>query len=823
MVMWMSEKKQDYSLGDGHSYLEDYREDKPPSSKTFEVIEKLASGGMGTVWKARNIFTKRLIALKRPHAIFLKSSQGRERFLREIESACKLQHKNIVNIHSAGEDAEGLFYEMEFIQGHSLDNMVKSYNKPLRLARVNKIVVQLCDALQYAHKQGIIHRDIKPHNIIIDSRDVVKLTDFGLAGMVAEKLGGTQQLTRIDSAMGTFAYAAPEQLIDATQADERSDIYSLAATIYFILTGETPKTIRIERLPYAIRKVLSKALEEKPSNRYETIEAFALNWQEAVTSKSSPLRQQKTPVTQETYKNNNGQRKTLKKAALFFFLLVVLLLSGWIFYLYFLIPLPTSFSEEESQFMPEDAFSQYISAARDAENEHNWEEALELWQKALSINPESEIAKQGESSINVMLAREDAFNRHKTAALEAENNQEWSTAIEQWKRILSIHPELPEAVQGIAYAERELEKEQTISQHINEALEAEKKEEWEEAFLIWSQVLEMHPDYNEAISGQSRARNTMDALARQREQELKVQLLEEAQHVYANLPNLEPSNKEEAMQHAEQWKNYIENYENTGYRIEEARKLYTRYIEWPPMPSEGSDFLIDLGNGINLNMVWVEGGSFYMGSHSEEAAINEQPVHQVTVDSFWMGKYEVTQDQWTAIMGNNPSHFKGEKHPVEMVSWNDCREFAIKLNQKVYDRKIYFRLPTEAEWEYAARGGNSRHNYTYSGANDISRVAWFDQNTDGTTYEVGFKAPNELNLYDMSGNVQEWVYDRYGAYTRESTLNPTGPSTGLLRVIRGGGHSSSAWNCRVTYRSFSNANHKFNDIGFRVVAKINND
>ena len=190
-------------------------------------------------------------------------------------------------------------------------------------------------------------------------------------------------------------------------------------------------------------------------------------------------------------------------------------------------------------------------------------------------------------------------------------------------------------------------------------------------------------------------------------------------------------------------------------------------------------------NGVSFKMVAVEGGTFWMGSSDDdpEAYIDEEPRHQVMLSSFAIGETEVTQELWEAVMGSNPSCWKGKKLPVEYVSWNDCQTFIAKLNQLTGQQ---FRLPTEAEWEYAARGGNQSKGYTYSGSNNIEEVAWYDKNSGDKTHEVATKAPNELGIYDMSGNVWECCSDWYGLYSSESKTNPTGASKGENRVLRGG-------------------------------------
>ena len=213
-------------------------------------------------------------------------------------------------------------------------------------------------------------------------------------------------------------------------------------------------------------------------------------------------------------------------------------------------------------------------------------------------------------------------------------------------------------------------------------------------------------------------------------------------------------------------------------------------------------------------MVFVKGGCFNMGSNN--GYYNEKPVHKVCVDDFFVGKYEVTQYQWKEIMGSNPSHFKLDDRPVENVSWNNVQEFIQKLNKKTGQN---YRLPTEAEWEYVARGGNKSKEYKYSGSNDIDNVAWHTKNSNSKTHKVGTKQANELGIYDMSGNVWEWCSDRYGSdYYKSSQLNnPQGPSIGSIRVYRGGNWYGNAFDCRVARRISWNPGKGDNLLGFRLV------
>ena len=237
----------------------------------------------------------------------------------------------------------------------------------------------------------------------------------------------------------------------------------------------------------------------------------------------------------------------------------------------------------------------------------------------------------------------------------------------------------------------------------------------------------------------------------------------------------------------------------------------------PAAPQGGAIETITV-KGVSFNMIKVQGGTFTMGATSEQgsdAESDEKPTHQVTLSDYMIGETEVTQELWKAVMGSNPSKFSGTNLPVEMVSWDDCQTFITKLNQLTGKN---FRLPTEAEWEYAARGGQKSRGYKYAGSNALFYVAWYIDTSGCKTLPVKQRPANELGLYDMSGNVFEWCQDWYGSYSSNAQTNPTGPSSGSYRVNRGGSWcSSSASNCRVANRSLNSPGNRYNSLGFRVV------
>ena len=221
-------------------------------------------------------------------------------------------------------------------------------------------------------------------------------------------------------------------------------------------------------------------------------------------------------------------------------------------------------------------------------------------------------------------------------------------------------------------------------------------------------------------------------------------------------------------------------------------------------------------NGVQFTMVAVEGGTFTMGATSEQgsdARDNEKPAHKVTLSDYYIGQTEVTQALWKAVMGGNPSFSKGDNLPVEQVSWDDCQVFIQKLNQLTGKQ---FRLPTEAEWEYAARGGRKSRGYKYAGGNNIGLVAWYEDNSGNETHPVGTKQANELGIYDMSGNVWEWCSDWDGDYQSSSQSDPQGPSSGFSRVCRGGCCYYGARYCRVSYRNGGTPGSCINNLGLRL-------
>lgn len=237
--------------------------------------------------------------------------------------------------------------------------------------------------------------------------------------------------------------------------------------------------------------------------------------------------------------------------------------------------------------------------------------------------------------------------------------------------------------------------------------------------------------------------------------------------------------------------------------------------------SMDSDVLEFEVEDVSFKMILVEHGHFMMGatSEQEDPDDDEKPVHKVTLTKdYYMGETQVTQALWKAVMGDNPFYFEGEERPVEYVSWDECQEFIMKLNRKLRSQLHgkFFRLPTEAEWEFAARGGNNSCGYQYSGSDDLDEVACYSGNSDHETCDVASFAPNELGIYDMSGNVCEWCHDCYGSYNRSSQTDPQGPLSRAHRVFRGGSYYGVVGKCRLSYRNYLCSELRDCDLGLRL-------
>ena len=240
-----------------------------------------------------------------------------------------------------------------------------------------------------------------------------------------------------------------------------------------------------------------------------------------------------------------------------------------------------------------------------------------------------------------------------------------------------------------------------------------------------------------------------------------------------------------------------------------------------PGSSGQKEIAVDLGSGVRLELVLIPAGEFLMGSpeSDKDAAPNEKPQHRVRITKpFYLGKRLVTQEQWEAVMGDDPSRFEGPENPVENVSWDDCQRFLGKLNERFGVEAGRFQLPTEAQWEYACRAGSRSRYWFGEDEGQLDKCAWCEKNSGGRTHPVGEKRPNAWGLYDMSGNVWEWCADWWDSdyYAHSPVDDPSGPATGSGRLGRGGGWNRPAGFCRSAHRGHGGHGYRSDNLGLRV-------
>jgi formylglycine-generating enzyme required for sulfatase activity len=257
------------------------------------------------------------------------------------------------------------------------------------------------------------------------------------------------------------------------------------------------------------------------------------------------------------------------------------------------------------------------------------------------------------------------------------------------------------------------------------------------------------------------------------------------------------------------------------FRVQNPSESYSNPVQPQQVCSNFNQAPKTLTNSLGMEFILIEAGSFQMGSDGsdENGYKDETPQHMVAISKpFYLGKFEVTQSQWEAVMGENPSEFKGNDNPVEKVSWDDAQAFISKLNEK--EGTTAYRLPTEAEWEYAARAGTSTAYSFGDDPKELADYAWYGDNSRGATRPVGTKKPNPWGLYDVYGNVYEWVGDRYGGYAASSATDPKGSLMGSSRVIRGGSWDSDVGHCQSTRRGHNEQPFEYNTLGFRLALAV---
>ena len=801
------------------------------------IIERIiGQGGFGITYYARHEMLEHFYAIKefyisgfcsRNTSLHTVNLQGmnpdmyekyKQRFVEEAKTVVSLDHPNIVKVVDIFEENNTAYMVMPFIEGISLQKMVEK-NGTLPYELTVNYIGQLSNAVGYIHQKHILHRDIKPDNVLVTPDNRVVLIDFGSARAFVN-----DQEQRHTSIL-THGYAPPEQYNAVSKKGNYTDIYAIGGVFYFCLTGQIPVDATTRLLELAggkdplkqpkdmnpevsedVNRTIMKAMSLKPENRHQTVAEFM----------DDLLGRNKSEVVDDA------------------------------------LEMP-DMPEDDALEMPDDMAQQpadnadkgYVSVFDEGTKpKHNNNEP------AKGNEPEKK-KKKGKGwlvwlIILVVLGVGgivgwNMYQRYVAEQLAQEEYEVYSrcTTARGCRAYLEYYPN------GTYYWDVTQRLEQFVADSIEEVQRKIYGDKAAKGFMDMGDVIM----YAGNSSGVYNGNPTVDKYDASQlfyiipKVKYKGLLSDEIMTItiYSKLydPNgglLQNNNSPKGYTCSDVVNVRPGNnksftlkgfgYDSAGYFISgeytweiwyNGKKLRTkkfRVVEQRPV------IAINV-NGVAFDMVRVEGGTFTMGCTSEqgeECLVDETPAHSVTLsNNYYIGKYEVTNELWYAVMGYYPTQPEGDNMPVGAVSWNNCQQFVNKLSQLTGKK---FRLPTEAEWEFAARGGNMSRGYKYSGSNNINDVAWYIGNTDGRPRTVGYKQANELGIYDMTGNIYEFCSDWFGDYSSDSQTNPTGPASGNERVIRGGCAGYEPQDCRVTCRNGITADDTYTNVGLRLVMEL---
>ncbi len=852
----------------------------------YVVGGELGRGGMGVVYKCLDTLGRIEVALKVLPPELSHNEGAMEDVRDNFALVEKLTHSNIANVKQIELDKQSKNYYliMELVQGETLKSLMRRRRKDRKEITLNEIVPilkQVANALDYAHSKGVLHRDVKPENIMVDSDGNVKLLDFGLAYQIRSSMSRVSVVTQ--NVSGTAPYMSPEQW-RAKKQGPASDQYALGVITYELLAGELPfdssdiavlreavvneEVDPIEGIDKNVQEAISKALSKDATDRFATCSEFV----DALAGKgSSEVKGSSELGTRSSEINGslelgarssevNGSSELGVRSSE---------ING------------SSELEEERLAAEEKERQERAEAERLAEEVHQAEakriaaeaERLAAVEKAKRERAEAERRKAEEerrkaealAAAKAAYEREEAERRlQKEARLKAQAAQwqqgrEIAHAVDKksnngcvWALILTI------IIGFLAFGVYEWNENRQAEQ----ARQVERKAANDRIMIIDDTKAKIARAVNIGRYGDAQRYAEGLRVFDSREADAQLAMInqkkEEAEEKSIPRVKFEPMVNGKSVIATIKFKGYDDVSSSVTLTLgkgsqysgeilyKSGEDTYTApfdfncnwvgLVEMPfvlkkkeIMPKE---FVI---NDVKFEMMPIEAGSFVMGSpEDEDGRENDELLHRVTLTKdFYMGKYEVTQEQWEAVMGNNPSLFKGAKRPVEQVSWNDAQEFIKKLNaQNAVKRSgMKFRLPTEAEWEYACRAGTMTE-YSWGNALNGDKANCYGNYPYGTdvkgkyleqTTDVGSYAPNAWGLYDMHGNVFEWCEDWYGSYSNGAVTDPKGAPSGSHRVVRGGSWIDDAGFCRSAHRGHGDPTGRGVNFGFRLVCFTENE
>ncbi len=908
----------------------------------YVVEAELGRGGMGVVYKCLYRQGKTHVALKTLPPELSHSKSEMENVRDNFALVQNLNHPNIANVKFLEEDGRtGDYYLiMECVEGEGLKSWARGKRRAgtVTFEDVLPVIEQIADALDYAHAQGVIHRDIKPGNVMIDEKGNVKILDFGLAAQIHTSM--TYVSMAYQNVSGTGPYMAPEQWQGRRQG-AASDQYALAVLTYELLSGNLPfespdtnilkKAVledapeAVEGLPVTVQRALDRALAKDPKERFSCCRDFV-----AVLKGNS------------VSKSKTSGKKSSKGVWLALALAALAVGGGVASYRHYqkekeqAASLAEQNRREEERAKAAEANSRKIAeAAKTEQARKEREDAKRKADEAARLErehrDEMRLKEERQKTENQNLIALTASNYRHQAALERAKKD---IDFQKLDRGQKFGDKMLAFEVNFEAGKKSLEKEDYTHQKIaNESfLEAKQAVEWirtniplRENAKLQKEQMEAKKRSAEKDDGKTYAYEVCreaDGLAERAAREFeaaefassinsfkaaaekyrdartnaiaaKIKMMLESAKIAESQSNWQKvleaakevlamdTNNQEAREYktkaeknlipsfnltatvdgtvvsakyvchqaepqGDKWPKRLEKGTSYSFTLTHEASDGTKYVgktsftcDWlgvkdvvVPLKKESFTGIVDLPGGVKLEMVKIPAGSFTMGSpEGEDGRFSDEEQHRVTLSKeFWLGKFEVTQEEYEALMGTNPSSKKGTRHPVENVSWNDVDAFCKKLNE-YYRGKMpsgyRFDLPTEAQWEYACRAGTTTA-FSYGNASDADKMN-FDGNYPygGGGKEVyrqktvdvgslGYK--NAFGLYDMHGNVYEWCRDwyDYDYYSKSPTSDPQGPTIGSLRVCRGGGWDHDARDCRSVDRNGYAPTDRSSHLGFRL-------
>ena len=774
----------------------------------------LGRGGMGVVWLARDDKLERDVALKFLPEVMMGDKLALADLKRETRRSLDLTHPHIVRIYDFVDDARAAAIAMEFISGETLTNTrVDRPGHCYEPADIARWVGQLCAALDYAHtKAKVVHRDLKPANLMIDAAGDLKVTDFGIATSISDSVS---RVSKQAGSSGTPVYMSPQQMMGEKPA-VTDDIYAFGATLYELLTGKPPfyagnillqvqsKTapslaerraelgVNAEIVPAEWEETIAACLAKEPSARpqsagevAERLGLAAKGSTQRPTPNAERLTQKSEPRTERAAPSAPGSNRQSEivnrksKAPLYAGLGAgVLLLGGLGWYLGVHAPGQKRLAEEQARLAENARLEGEVRAA----------EALKLKNEQQHIAAELRERQERER-------KEDAI-RQKAAEAEAAR-----LAAARGGIIVRTNPSGAELQVGsVAIDKSPLTlKDQKLGKYpVRVRLDG---------YEDWSGEVEVKE--NEFV-------------------DVDVALVRSTGRVILTGPTgaevtsggrrlgVLPLTLDKVPTGKVSYAVKLKGYQTSGVGGEVVRNSDLRLeatLDKTRAPETGRAYTIA---DLNLTLQPISPGMFSMGSASGESD-NERPVTRVTLSQpFWLGKTEVTQAQWAAVMGSNPSNFKNSERPVENVSWNDAMEFCRKLTEREraagrLPADYAYTLPTEAQWEYACRAGTTGNH-----AGNLDTMGWYDGNSGNQTQPVGMKQANAWGLHDMHGNVWEWCADWFEYYFAGNVTDPRGPPSGSYRILRGGSSFDPVDECRSANRNYNGPDKRAIHHGFRL-------